>query len=84
MIEGSFINGAAPTIGAGQTQVGAANQADKYARSSYETGAGTVTMSWTLTSNIWCIAGVSLKPVVTSARGENAVYRRWRALRYVS
>lgn len=51
-----------PTAGAGQTQAARANQADKYAFHSYEAGAGTVTMSWTATTNPWVILGVALKP----------------------
>lgn len=52
-----------PTVGSGQTNVGEANQADKYAGHSYEAGAGTVTMSWTATSADWVAIGVALKPV---------------------
>lgn len=55
----------APTVGAGQTEVGNINQADKYAGHSYEAGAASVTMSWTATSTFWAIVGVALKAVAS-------------------
>lgn len=73
VVDGVFVYNRTLTVDSGQTQLGTVNNVDDTVRcsSSYEAGAGTTTMSWTISSSTQttAIAAVPLKPVAGGGGG---------------